>query len=100
MKLARKLDEVGRWYVAIGNEFGLSLSRLSKADWATQLRSAHARRNREMGVAESWSAEFFRVTAWGTVPAPEQLVTDFPNLINLPATRARLRERLSRWSGA
>ena len=72
----------------------------SKADWATQLRAAHARRNREMEVVETWSAEFFRVTAWGTIPTPEQLVADFPNLIDLPATLARLRDRLRRWSGA
>jgi len=71
----------------------------SKADWATQLRAAHLRRNHEMGLAGSDSAEFFRVTAWGALPAAEQLVADFPGLINPAATQDRLRERLRRWAG-
>lgn len=72
----------------------------SKSDWAVQLRAAHLRRNREMGLAQSESTEFFRVTAWGTVPSAEQLVADFPGLLDPAGTLARLRARLNRWNGA
>lgn len=72
----------------------------SKSDWAVQLRAAHLRRNREMGRAQNESTEFFRVTAWGTVPSAEQLVADFPGLLDPAGTLARLRARLSRWNGA
>ncbi len=71
----------------------------SKADWATQLRAAHVRRNHEMGLPGNDSAEFFRITAWGAVPTAEQLVADFPGLINPAATLERLRKRLHRWAG-
>lgn len=69
-------------------------------DWAEQLRAAHGRRNREMGRPDLASAEFFRVTAWGTVPSPGQLAADFPGLIDPSETLARLRERLGRWQPA
>ncbi len=71
----------------------------SKADWATQLRAAHLRRNHEMGLSGNESTEFFRVTAWGAVPTAEQLIADFPGVANAAATRERLRESLRRWAG-
>lgn len=71
----------------------------SKEDWAQQLRAAHGRRNREMGLTDAASAEFFRVTAWGAIPTAEQLVADFPGLIDPKSTLERLRQRLKRWSG-
>ena len=71
----------------------------SKADWAGQLRSALRRRNLEMGWTETRATEFFRVTAWGILPTAEQLMADFPGLIDPPATRVRLKQRLARWLG-
>jgi hypothetical protein len=69
----------------------------SKADWEQQLRAAHERRNCEMGLTNTASAEFFRVTAWGTVPTADRLVADFPGVIDPVSARERLRERLKRW---
>jgi N-acetylglucosamine malate deacetylase 1 len=71
----------------------------SKEDWAEQLCAAHGRRNREMGLTDAASAEFFRVTAWGAIPTAEKLVADFPGLIDPKPTLERLRQRLKRWSG-
>ncbi|HAV62309.1 MAG TPA: hypothetical protein DCY13_08075 [Verrucomicrobiales bacterium] len=71
----------------------------SKADWAGQLRRRFEGVAREMGLGRLTAAEFFRVSAWGTVPTARKLMADFPGLIEPAATLSRLEERLRRWSG-
>lgn len=69
----------------------------TRQDWAKQLRGRFTRINREMGVVSPDAHEFFRVTAWGTVPSTERLMEDFPKLLDPVATESRLRRNLSRW---
>jgi LmbE family N-acetylglucosaminyl deacetylase len=69
----------------------------SKEDWASQLRRRSGRINREMGVTGPGALEFFRVTAWGIVPGVDQLLKDFPALLDPVGTEARVRRSLSRW---
>ena len=69
----------------------------SKAHWAAQLRQRFARINREMDQAGEEAHEFFRVTAWGTVPSAAQLLRDFP-VLEPEATEKRLRRVLARWA--
>jgi LmbE family N-acetylglucosaminyl deacetylase len=70
----------------------------TRQEWATQLRSRFDRINREMAMPSSAAREFFRVTAWGTVPTTKQLMENFPSLVDPVATEARLRGVLTRWS--
>lgn len=51
----------------------------SKAHWAEQLRRRCGRINRELGWPGNEAHEFFRVTAWGTVPDAARLLRDFPD---------------------
>lgn len=69
----------------------------SKDEWAGFLRRRFNGNRREMGIAETGVFEFFRVTAWGEVPTADQLLNDFPPLLDPEETRTRLRERLRRW---
>lgn len=66
------------------------------AAWQRKLRERFARQARELGLPAGRAHEAFTVTAWGTVPALEQLERDFP-LVPDPARRARLADRLMRW---
>ena len=69
----------------------------SMNDWSAQLRRRFERQNRSLGLPPERATEVFGVTAWGTVPAYEQLVQDFPNLVTDDAHQLRLRDRLARW---
>ena len=67
--------------------------------WRDTLRRRFLRRNNEMGLPFERIHEFFTVTAWGSIPNVQQLITDFPNL-NRPFSRMdALRDRLARWRG-
>ncbi len=71
----------------------------SMEDWRVVLRDRFSRRNRELGLNSDRIHEVFTITAWGEVPAKEQVIQDFhgfnANLSNLEA----LWKRLRRWSG-
>jgi hypothetical protein len=72
----------------------------SPADWSNQLRHRFDRQNESLGLPPGRATEVFAVTAWGTVPAYEQLVNDFPNLVTDETRLHALRERLDRWRRA
>lgn len=66
-------------------------------EWAGVLRSRLNRQARELGLPPSLAWETFGVTAWGTVPDPEQLARDFPGLADDPSRANRLKVRMARW---
>ena len=71
----------------------------SLEEWSRLLRQRLLRRNQELGLRSERAMEVFTVTAWGEVPAYEQILRDFPGVqpqfSNLPA----LDKRLQRWRG-
>jgi len=67
------------------------------AAWKEKLRGRFARQARELGLPADRAHEAFTATAWGIVPTLEQLERDFP-LVPDASRRARLAERLARWS--
>ena len=71
----------------------------SLEEWARLFRQRLLRRNQELGLRSERAIEVFTVTAWGEVPAYEQILRDFPGVqpqfSNLPA----LEKRLQRWRG-
>lgn len=69
-------------------------------EFANTQRARFRRRNRELGIDSERFIEVFTVTAWGEVPAYEQIVGDFPNLIPAASNLERLRQRLDRWRTA
>ena len=71
----------------------------SLAEWSGILRARFDRKNRELGIQSSQAVEVFRVTAWGIVPALEQLLSDFPPLLRSASDLETLRSRLNLWSG-
>lgn len=71
----------------------------SMAEWREMLRRRFVRRNKEMGLAQERIHEFFTVTAWGEVPAFEQITRDFPNLNTAYSRLEEMRGRLARWQG-
>ncbi len=64
-------------------------------EWSAALRQRFLARNRAVGVSLPRTLEFFKVTAWGSVPAFEQVREDFPNLLPEASQLDRLKERLS-----
>jgi LmbE family N-acetylglucosaminyl deacetylase len=66
--------------------------------WKQKLRARFARQARELGLPGDRAFECFAVTAWGIVPTLEQLERDLPLRALDPARRARLAQRLSRWT--
>jgi hypothetical protein len=56
--------------------------------------------SRELNLATPRALEVFTVTAWGEVPALEQLLEDFPNLDRKASRLAELETRLKAWRGA
>jgi LmbE family N-acetylglucosaminyl deacetylase len=65
--------------------------------WKKKLRARFDRAARELGLPEGRAWEVFVPTAWGIVPAVEQLERDLPLAATDPARRARLVEQLARW---
>lgn len=84
------LPWVGRHRMEVPRDF---------ADWRRLLRQRFERRNRELGFAPRPLVEVFTVTAWGEVPAFDELMDSFPNLVKSAAREERLRSRLARWTG-
>lgn len=69
----------------------------SLEEWTAMLRERFLRRNRELGIDSSRAIETFTVTAWGTVPTLEQLVSDLPAILPEHSRLDALRQRLDRW---
>ena len=69
------------------------------AEWAFGLRARLLRQNRELGIHSERAFEVFTVTAWGSVPKIEQLISDLPNVSGEFSNLPRLAERLARWRG-
>jgi LmbE family N-acetylglucosaminyl deacetylase len=67
-------------------------------EWAKTLRARFDRKNRELGLPSGHAVEVFTVTAWGEVPALEQLLADFPPLIKEACPLENLDKRLKRWA--
>lgn len=65
--------------------------------WKSKLRERFVRQQRELGLPAGRAYEVFTVTAWGTVPAADALLADFPGLCMDADRVARLRARLARW---
>jgi LmbE family N-acetylglucosaminyl deacetylase len=80
---------------------GRHAMRVSKSyeDWHGVLRDRFRKRNREMGVDSDRVHEFFTVTAWGEVPAIEQILRDLPNVSQKYSNLSALEQRLKRWRG-
>ncbi|HNQ87157.1 MAG TPA: PIG-L family deacetylase [Verrucomicrobiota bacterium] len=68
-------------------------------DWRATLRRRFDRKNRELGVAGSHALEVFTVTAWGEVPAFDDLMRDLPPVAAAASPLGALRDRLQRWRG-
>jgi len=71
----------------------------SPSDFATILRTRFQRRNRELGLETDRPTEVFTVTAWGEIPALEDLLRDFAPQPEGPRLAA-LRAKLNRWRAA
>jgi LmbE family N-acetylglucosaminyl deacetylase len=68
-------------------------------DWKQILRTRFDRQNRELGIRSTHAFEAFTVTAWGIVPAYEQLLADIPSISPEASHLDRLKAQLTRWSG-
>lgn len=68
-------------------------------EWRVTLRRRFDRKNRELGIQSPHAFEVFTVTAWGEVPAVDQLLRDFPN-VKAPASNLdAARRKLDAWRG-
>jgi LmbE family N-acetylglucosaminyl deacetylase len=65
--------------------------------WCEAMRYRMGRRARELGIDDERATEVFTVTAWGEVPANEQILRDIPNIVPGASHLDRLRQRLARW---
>jgi len=70
----------------------------SAEEWAAALRTRIEDRQRKLGVKSKTLMEFLTVTAWGTVPAYEQILADLPNIVLEASNLTALREKLTRFS--
>jgi LmbE family N-acetylglucosaminyl deacetylase len=68
-------------------------------DWSKTLRARFDRKNRELRLPTSHAVEVFRVTAWGVVPALDELLADFPAVLGKRSDLEALAERLRLWRG-
>jgi LmbE family N-acetylglucosaminyl deacetylase len=87
-QIAEWLPWVGRHRMAPPRDF---------TEWRSILRQRFDRKNRELGLHSTRAIEAFTVTAWGEIPAPDQLIRDFPTLALESSPLDRLRQRLARW---
>jgi len=53
--------------------------------------------NHQLDIKSPKAFETFTVTAWGSIPTFEQLMSDFPAVDRQVSNLDRLRERLARW---
>ena len=68
-------------------------------EWRVTLRRRFDRKNRELGIQSRHAFEVFTVTAWGEVPALDQLLRDFPNLNAEASHLDAARRKLDAWRG-
>lgn len=68
-------------------------------EWSALLRARFDRKNRELALDTPRAMEVFRVSAWGEVPALDQLQRDFPLLDPQHSRLDALRARLAGWRG-
>jgi len=68
------------------------------AEWTAAMRRRFGQKNRKLGITSSRPLELFNVTAWGLVPAYEQILSDFPNIVPEASNLPRLKERLDKFS--
>jgi LmbE family N-acetylglucosaminyl deacetylase len=69
----------------------------SLLDWEQTLRNRFLLKNRELGINSDHAMEVFRLTAWGSVPALETLVLDFPTLDQDRSRLDVLERRIGVW---
>lgn len=69
-------------------------------EWRVTLRRRFERKNRELGISSPHAFEVFTVTAWGDVPAADQLLRDFPGVDVDASNLDALRRKLEMWRGA
>jgi len=67
-------------------------------DWQLALQQRMERQNRELGMPPKPLCEFFTVTAWGRVPAFEELQQNFANNVSPTLVIENLKKRLARWN--
>jgi LmbE family N-acetylglucosaminyl deacetylase len=67
-------------------------------EWSQTLRRRFENKNRKLGLASPGALELFVVTAWGVVPAFEQIVKDFPNIVRDDSNLEGLRQRLDKFN--
>jgi hypothetical protein len=67
------------------------------AEWSQTMRRRFENKNRNLGLATIRPLELFNVTAWGAVPACDQILNDFPNILPEVSNLDRLRDRLSKF---
>jgi hypothetical protein len=65
--------------------------------WKAKLRERFGRQQKELDLPTGRACEVFTVTAWGTVPKAETLLSDFPGLCMDQPRLERLKARLARW---
>jgi LmbE family N-acetylglucosaminyl deacetylase len=68
-------------------------------EWSKAFRERFTRRNREMGLSSPRIHEFFTVTAWGQIPAYDQIIRDFPSISEEYSHLRSLQKKLLRWTG-
>ncbi|HYE32547.1 MAG TPA: PIG-L family deacetylase [Methylomirabilota bacterium] len=68
-------------------------------EWKKTLRARYVWQNRELGIPSEDAYEYFTVTAWGAVPALEELLAAFPFIDQANSKLDSLQKRLKRWRG-
>ncbi len=68
-------------------------------EWKVTLRRRFERKNRELGIRSAHAFEVFTLTAWGEVPAVDQLLRDFPNVKAEASHLEAARRKLDAWRG-
>jgi LmbE family N-acetylglucosaminyl deacetylase len=69
------------------------------AEWAKTLRARFNRKSRELGLATPHAMEVFTVSAWGDVPAHDELLTALPVIARESSNLERLKSRFHAWRG-
>jgi LmbE family N-acetylglucosaminyl deacetylase len=69
----------------------------SASEWLKILRKRFDLKNYQLEIKSPKAFETFTVTAWGSIPSFEQLMSDFPSIDRQVSNLDRLRERLERW---
>ena len=90
-------SQISEWLPWVGRHSLQTPSNLE--EWRGLLRRRFARRNREMGLDTERVHEFFSVTAWGEIPAYDQIISDIPGISEDHSNLDALKRRLARWRG-